>query len=147
MCNCTDPYTVDQCNDWFNGVNASPQMPDCYDFGTNTAPGPGIEQAVDALVTGGSATAFEAILLISDGLPCCGGEVAERAAAGVAAADLAWDSSIHVWSVTYENGGGDFSYNASLVRGMGKAYATPTPEELPAILEEIAKSIPVVLAR
>jgi hypothetical protein len=39
------------------------------------------------------------------------------------------------------------AYLASLVRGYGQFYETPDSTELPAILEEIAKSIPISIVR
>jgi Flp pilus assembly protein TadG len=57
-----------------------------------------------------------------------------------------FDGGVHVWTVTFKNGGGDFSWMGTLVKGMGRAYETPDASELDDIMIEIASSIPVVLA-
>lgn len=145
-CNCAlDYWDGDWCRIYYGGYDEWPWMQDCFDHGYQTAPGPGIDQAIDELLAHGDATSFQALILVSDGLPCCGGLTADRMAHGIEAADRAWEEGIHVWTVTFMNGGGDFSYLASLVRGQGQAYLTPDPSALTAIMLEIQASIPVVL--
>ena len=142
-CNCDIGYYF--CHKYYGNYNGQPWMQDCYDYGSMTAQGPGIDQCVDELLSEGSPTAFKAIVLISDGLPCCSPNSQARAIAAVAAADAAWAEDVHLWSVAYMNGGGDFSFLQSLVRGYGVAFETPDPAELEDIMIEIANSIPIVL--
>lgn len=40
-----------------------------------------------------------------------------------------------------------FAYNSTLITGYGKAYITPTASQLPAILLEIQRAIPVALVQ
>jgi len=141
---CPVPSWYEYCLVYGAGHNQRPGVVDCWSVGINTAPGPGIDQAVDELVAAGDDRAFQAIILVSDGLPCCGADTGPREAAAVAAADRAWANGIHVWSVAFNGGGGDFAFLQSLTRGMGRAYETPNSEELQAIMLEIAASIPVL---
>jgi hypothetical protein len=133
------------CINYYGNYNGQPWMQDCYDYGSMTSQGPGIDQCAEELMTNGNPTAFKAIILISDGLPCCNSNTAARAQMARDAADNAWDNDIHLWSVAYMNGGGDFSFLQSLVRGYGVAFETPDPAELEEIMIEIANSIPIVL--
>ena len=59
--------------------------------------------------------------------------------------DTTFDGGVHVWTVTFNDGGGDFSWMGTLTRGMGRAYETPNSDDLDDIMIEIASSIPVVL--
>jgi hypothetical protein len=141
---CPVPSWQEYCNVYGEGHNMRPAMVDCWSVGINTAPGPGIDQAVDELLAVGDPKAFRAIILVSDGLPCCGENTLPREVAAVVAADRAWSHGIHVWSVVFNSGGGDFEFLQSLTRGMGRAYETPNSEQLEVILLEIAASIPVL---
>jgi hypothetical protein len=141
---CPIPSWPEYCETFFGGHDTRPTMVDCWSVGKNTAPGPGIVQAADELLTHGNDRSFRAMILISDGLPCCGEDTEPRKQAAVDAADYAWANGIHVWSVVYNQGGGDFSFLQSLTRGAGTAYETPDSEQLEAILLDIASSIPVV---
>ncbi|MBW1877132.1 MAG: VWA domain-containing protein [Deltaproteobacteria bacterium] len=141
---CPVPSWQEYCDVYGEGHNMRPSMVDCWSVGVNTAPGPGIDQAVDELLARGEEKAFRAIILVSDGLPCCGADTEPREAAAVVAADRAWANGIHVWSVAFNNGGGDFAFLQSLSRGMGRAYETPDAAALQGILLEIAASIPVL---
>jgi len=141
---CPVPSWPEYCDTFFGGHDARPQMVDCWSVGKNTAPGPGIVQAADELLDHGTDRSFRALILISDGLPCCGDDTAPRKQAAIDAVDYAWANGIHVWSVAYNQGGGDLSFLDSLTRGAGSAYETPDSAELEAILLDIAASIPVV---
>lgn len=145
-CNC-NAYPDDQwwCETYYGAWDGSPQMQDCFAYGYQTAQGPGIDQAVAELTTNGSPLAFQAIILVSDGLPCCDDLTQPRREHALQAVDDAWSAGIHVWTVTFMNGGGDFSFLASLARGQGQAYLTPDASQLRAIMTEIAESIPVVV--
>ena len=132
------------CDDNYGNVNEQPHMQNCFEPAAQTAPGPGIEQAVDQLVAVGNPTSFQAIIVNHDGLPCCGGLTSERTAATVAAVDRAWSEGIHVWVVAFNEGGdADFSFLEGLPRGQGTFYETPDPDDLTGIMLEIAASIPV----
>ncbi|MFT4625012.1 MAG: Flp pilus assembly protein TadG [Myxococcota bacterium] len=147
-----DADLFDECWEWFCeeyylNVDEQPHMPDCHAVGTQTSPGPGIEQAVDQLVSIGNPTSFQAIIVNHDGVPCCGDVTAERTAATVAAVDRAWENGIHVWVVGFNEAGADFSFLDSLPRGQGTFYETPDPDDLTGIMIEIAASIPVTLVQ
>ncbi len=148
-CNCNYwhwDYGPWWCIDHYGNYNGQPQMTSCFDYGSQTSQGPGIQQCTDEFLANGNPTAFQATLMVSDGRPCCGEpKTSDRKAAALAAADLAWENDIHIWSVAYMNGGGSFAFLQSLVRGNGVAYETPDPSELEGIMIEIAASIPVVL--
>ena len=120
-------------------------MQDCHEYGGQTSQAPGIVQCTQELLNAGSPSAFKAIILISDGSPCCNSNTLPRRAAALDAADYAWDNDVHLWSVAYMNGGGDFGFLQELVRGYGVAFETPDPSELEEIMIEIANSIPIVL--
>ena len=59
--------------------------------------------------------------------------------------NTSFEGGVHVWTVTFNEGGGNFSWMGTLTRGMGRAYETPNSNELDDIMVEIASSIPVVL--
>jgi Flp pilus assembly protein TadG len=158
------PYTSQPAN-----YHRAPQMMNCnagntyryYYYDSGTAPGTGIDEAVDHFLEGGTGNEFaiRTIVLISDGKAECvyhstdaraesictaGREVLARAAA--TAAD---EEGISVYSVSY-NETRDARQTAlleSLVRGHGRFYETPDAAELPAILAEIANAIPTTLVR
>jgi len=138
-------YGPNWCIYYYGNYNGQPWMQDCFQYGSQTAQGPGIDQCVRELRNRGNPTAFQAVIVVSDGLPCCGWVTWSRRQHAVRAADNAWRHGIHVWSVAYMNGGGDFRFLQSLVRGYGKAFETPDPAELDEIMIEIAQSIPIVL--
>ncbi len=137
------------CDDGYHNVNEQPHMQDCFDFGAETAPGAGIDQSIDELLASGVPTSFQAIVLVSDGAPCCGDVLtAEREADAVAAADRAWENGIHVWTVGFDAGDtGNLVFLESLQRGMGESYVTPDSDELAAIMIEIATAMPVTLVQ
>jgi hypothetical protein len=100
----------------------------------------------------GNRQAFQAIILISDGLPTCddsgcgstsasdNGKVLTNTAVDNLAAD-----GVHVWTVTFQNGSFDADFMRDLTRGLGKDYVTTNSANLTPIMLEIAASIPVVL--
>lgn len=149
----------------------------------NTAQARGLHQARDEFIARGDSREFQAVILISDGLPTAylsgGGNVGsqyngrtQKREAELVINQLdqggshtyriwlcnssggncqnyvrtaTFQGGVHVWTVTFENGGGNFSWMDSLPRGMGRSYRTPDPSELENIMLEIASSIPVVL--
>ncbi len=135
------------CDTFYGNIDEHPQMPDCFEVGAQTAPGPGIDQAVDQLLLVGNPASFQAVIVNHDGLPCCADDTAERTAATVAAVERAWDNGIHVWVVGFNEDGGDFSFLSTLPRGQGKFYETPDATQLTDIMIEIASSIPVTLVQ
>ncbi len=168
VCNCNVPWyeaacqlnppvegnsaDYDTCWEWFcdieyGNINENPHMQDCFEEGSQTNPGPGVSQAVDEILAKGDPTAFEGIILVSDGLPCCGELVAEREAEGIAAVDYAYDNGIHVWSIGLNDEGDDFTYLEGLIRGYGQFYETPDSDELAGIMLDVATSIPVMLVQ
>jgi len=138
-------YGPNWCVAYYGNYNGQPWMQDCFTYGAQTAQGPGIDQCVAELRKRGNPTSFQAVIVVSDGLPCCGHLTSGRKRDAHRAADNAWRQGVHVWSVAYMNGGGDFRFLQSLVRGYGTAYETPDPSELEGIMVDIAQSIPIVL--
>jgi Mg-chelatase subunit ChlD len=149
-------------------VTTLPMM-DCNEGSTSsdptvdsgTAPGEGIEGGIDLLLEDPSADpyAVRVIVLISDGKPECPYPTHEAALAaaceadrreqGVEAADTAADNGIHVFAVSFNDSGdaAQSAYLASLVRGQGAFYETPDASDLPGILREIARAIPVAVVQ
>ncbi len=130
-----------------------------YDSGTSQ--GAGIDEAVDMLTTSSIGNPFstKVIILISDGYPQCVYTAsdsalqeaceADREQYAYDAADWAAENNIHIFSVSY-NETADATQSAvmeALVRGKGRFYETPDPSELPAILDEIAQTIPIALVQ
>jgi hypothetical protein len=119
-----------------------------------TSPGHGIEAAAAELASSGDVHATKVIILITDGNAECVSEpgscVEYRQDYGVAAADAAYNGEgISIYSVSY-NLAGDLDqteYAASLTRGFGKFYETPTASELADILVDIAKHVPTGVVR
>lgn len=147
-----DPADYPTCWEWFCDVeygnaNGNPQMMDCFDNGSGTSPGPGIDQAVDELLAKGDPTAFQGVILVSDGNPCCAELTDEREAEGVAAADYAYANGIHVWTIGIADEGEDFTYLDNLTRGYGQFFETPDAAELGDIMLDVATSIPVMLVQ
>ena len=65
------------------------------------------------------------------------------------AADLAADSSVSIFSVSFNETYNEeqSAYLESLTRGYGTFYETPDASELPSILAEIAASIPISIVQ
>ena len=123
------------------------------DSGTNQ--GSGLSLAVERLTDPSTTevTALKTIVLISDGKPQCVPEGTvcdtEVAALGVAAADLAAEASISIFSVSFNETYNEeqSAYLELLTRGYGTFYETPDASELPSILAELAASIPVSIVQ
>jgi len=122
--------------------------PNCA--GTHIAPG--LDTATDMFGDRGSEHAQKVIVLVSDGMP----NPASRRAPAVAAADRADAAGISIFTVTltqestggsYGSSGNDAAFNASLVRGFGKAYDTPNAEDLDDLLLLVLAEIPVGLVK
>jgi hypothetical protein len=117
-------------------------------WGTN--PGAGIDQAIEELGDVGHDASFQAVVLITDGLPE-GDDVDGLYDAAEDAVDYAWYSEgVHVWIIGYQNGaagGGAWDWLAGLARGQGNGYLTPDAEDLDDIMVEIATSMPLTLVQ
>jgi hypothetical protein len=96
--------------------------------------------------------AQKVIVLVSDGMP----NPASRRGPAVAAADRADAEGISIFTVTltqegpggdYGSSGNDAAFNASLVRGFGKAFDTPNSEDLDELLLLVLAEIPVGLVK
>lgn len=120
-------------------------------LGTNVAPA--FDTARAMFHDTGSEGAAQAIVLVSDGMP----EPTSRRQPAVTAANRCWADGISIFAVTldrdpgaqYQYGlvGSDAKFNASLVRGFGRAYSTPNSKDLAAILITIANQMPVRLVQ
>ena len=125
-----------------------------YYTDSGTSQGHGIALAESLLNASGDDSALKTIVLVSDGRPqCTNGDTAcdnQRVQYASDTADDAWDNSkIHIWSVSFND-----PYNAtqsalmeSLAKGFGNFYETPDSSELPQILEDIAKAIPIAVVQ
>jgi len=153
------PFTTER---WAEYYHDAPDMISCNegstgawyaDSGTNQ--GAGISLAVEQLTDDSTTepTALKTIVLVSDGKAQCVPEGTvcdeEVAAMGVAAADLAADSSVSIFSVSFNETYNEeqSAYLESLTRGYGTFYETPDASELPSILAEIAASIPISIVQ
>jgi hypothetical protein len=116
-------------------------------LGTNMAPGFDTARAI--FHDTGSDDAAKAIVVVSDGMP----EPSSRRQPAIDAANRCWGDGISIFVVTltqeaggqYGLSGADAKFNAGLVRGFGRAYATPNSKDLTAILVTIANQMPVRL--
>jgi hypothetical protein len=108
-------------------------------IGSCTHPGIGMAQARNQIETRTDLTFFRAMVVSSDGLPTCGGIVADTEA------DKAWAADIHIWSVVFHNGSFDATYMEDLVRGIGFSQISPDAADLPVMFENVAKSLPTTL--
>lgn len=163
--------TLDWCDrsywPWYNYAppiyHEAPQMIACntgadpstywYDSGTNQ--GSGINAALDILTDSDQTSEYslKTIIIVSDGRPQCvpSDAACDNAvgAEGEDAADWAAENNVSIYSVSYNDSydAVQSAYMESLVRGYGRFYETPDATELPAILEEIAQSIPIALVQ
>jgi Flp pilus assembly protein TadG len=136
---------------------SSSYMIPCSSGGDGTAPGPGIQLAAETLIDETRPGTELVIVFVSDGKPeCIGGSTscaATRAEAGRQAAAFAAENGVNIFSVSFCNGcsasaqNAQFAYNRTLVTGYGEAYITPRASDLPVILNEIARAIPVALVQ
>lgn len=127
-------------------------MQDCRVGGNNTNQGAGLELGVQHLRDEGDVGAVKVIVLVTDGEPYgVGSETAVREAYGVEMADWAAANDVNLFVVSFNDPSNraasevkkQSEYCESLVRGFGRFYETPDASELPAILEAIARSIPI----
>lgn len=151
------PFTLPAFADNFH---SAPQMISCNEGGegwadSGTNQGTGLEEAIKGLIDDSTTepTALKTIVLISDGKAQCVPEGTacdeEVADFGIEQADAAASQSISVFSVSFNDTYNESQsrYLESLTRGYGQFYETPNAEELPAILAEIAESIPVSIVQ
>lgn len=113
--------------------------------GSTTNHAPAMYQAINELTDTSkvNATYFKGMLVFSDGLP----NPSTLAPNGVAAADLAWQNDIYIWTVYYAQQAGGIAYMQSLVRGAPTAFAQTSQNaaDLPAMYQAVAKSLPTAL--
>ena len=125
-------------------------MPECS--GTHVAAG---MDAANVLFDGspvGPYSAGQAMILVSDGKPnaraaaqpydgSCGGDCtnADLEAMAVQAADDAWAQGIDVYTVFFDDSNDDnaAAFLESLVRGEGKFFRTPDPDQMSILMFEI----------
>lgn len=122
------------------------------DSGTNQ--GAGLNAAIDMLFDSDTDEhALKTIILVSDGRPQCipSDASCDTAVAleGLDAADYAASSNVSIYSVSFNDtyNADQSAYMESLTRGYGFFRETPNADELPAILEDIAASIPIALVQ
>ena len=128
-------------------------MQDCRVGGNNTNQGSGLQLAVEHLRDEGDVGAVKVVVLVTDGEPygSSSSQTAIREAYGVEMADWAAENDVSLFVVSFNDPANrtgaevkkQSEYCESLVRGFGRFYETPNASELPAILEEIARSIPI----
>ncbi len=126
--------TIDQCD---NGA-----MPPCS--GTNI--GAGLDAAVGILQDMGWDPEFPpSIVLVSDGQPNSslpGYTTADLEQWAIQSANTAGSLGLSIYTVFYSDGGGNAgeAFLAGLVRGDGKAFSTPDPEEIDTLLELVCRA-------
>ena len=154
------PYTTPS---YSEGFHDAPQMMGCntgspiarawQDSGTNH--GEGIAVASEVLLDEGRVPTYslKTIVIISDGKAQCVPEGTscddEVQVFGQEQADLAATEKISIFTVSLNESYDpeQSAYLASLVRGYGQFYETPSAAALPEILEEIASSIPISIVQ
>lgn len=127
--------------------NAAPMI----GSGGGTDQGAGLEVAIDHLLDAGEPTALRVIVLVTDGEPWCSSNSCKNARAQHGEDMAAWaaEENISIYGVSFNesNNADQREYLEGLVTGYGRFYDTPDETELPAILNEIARSIPVSLVQ
>jgi len=132
--------------------------PGAHAFGT--APATGINAAVEEFQSNGIPGNARIIVYVSDGRPQCanGDRMTDAcpAARGVDGTNAAQDAaalgiSIYPVSICEDCTAGartqQFAYNETLVAGYGRAYTSDDYDDLPDILLDIARSIPVAIVQ
>jgi Flp pilus assembly protein TadG len=163
-------WDPDENDGWHNVDPGHANMPDCFGDEGGTDHGVGLTAAIDHLNANADPMAFQAIVMLTDGLannvpypdpgrrpvdhteaftifeegtwPDATKPQASVISGALSEADRAWANGIHVWSVSY---GENNSLMQNLPRGLGGFYETNDPSELEPIFEEIARSMPVLL--
>ncbi len=128
-------------------------MMPCAAGGDGTNQGAGIDLALQTFLDEGDRDALWVILLLSDGKaqcipskPFCD---AGRFALGRASVARAAEHSVHIYTVSYNERYDPVQtgYLEDLTAGMGRFYETPDAAELPAILDRIARNIPIAVVQ
>jgi hypothetical protein len=117
----------------------------------NTDQAPGVQIARNMLNATGNDLAFKAIIVISDGNPCCGSDTGPRRTNFLNQTSAAYSTDdIHVWTVGFGGIDSNLMFDAS--RGLGRPanvtqwnaqYRAPNAAGVEAIVRRIAESIPV----
>lgn len=132
--------------------------PGAHAFGT--APAGGLNAAIEEFDANGIAGNARVIVYVSDGRPQCYNldtmTDSCAAARGVDGQNAALDAAargISIYPVSICEGCSasartqQFAYNETLVAGYGRAYTTDDYDDLPSILLDIAKAIPVAIVQ
>jgi Flp pilus assembly protein TadG len=87
----------------------------------------------------------QALVIITDGIPNCSSSIPNCSnstllANAVAAADKAKSEGIDVFTVYYGTSSSDAAWLATLIRGNGKAFTTPTPSQLAGLMQQVCSS-------
>lgn len=116
-------------------------------IGSCTNPEPALKQAIHQLKTYTDDTYFRGLIFFSDGVPNCNGSGGgtDAISRAYAQATAAWNEDIHIWSILYHNGSFDPSFMNNMVRGIGFSQTSPNAADLPAMYQEVAKSLPTAL--
>jgi Flp pilus assembly protein TadG len=133
-------HILDRWSSW--GPCPSPDDPQ-YDYACQggTYQHRGIDPAVSHLSGSTNRTAFQAIIVISDGNPSSSWAASQF----LRATEDAWDEDIHVWTVAFGQ-----NINHTLMeqatKGVGSYYPLPSSNGLEEVMLAIARSIPVTIA-
>ena len=65
----------------------------------------------------------------------------------IAVANDAWAHDVSIWCILYHNGSFDQDFMEDMVRGSGYFASSPDAADLPALYEQVARSIPTALVR
>jgi Putative Flp pilus-assembly TadE/G-like len=135
-------------------------MPHCSAGGDGTNQGAAIQSSAAQLLAQSRPYETRVIVMITDGIPeCCTVSgihktcsqtdacAVARAADGITQADAAAASDISIFTIQLGADVPGAAYNASLVRGIGVAYATPDGSNLASILTTIAGKIPIAMVK
>lgn len=126
----------------------STMSPDGLFGGSNQ--GAGLLAARNTLTTNDDRDNTQVIIFISDGRPSCPSGTtcqAARIAYAQAQADAAYAAGINIFTISLNSTSSksQTAFMASLVRGYGKAYETPTSADMAKILTAIEQEIPIAL--
>ncbi|MCA9493018.1 MAG: hypothetical protein KC621_23970 [Myxococcales bacterium] len=119
------------------------------EISSNTNPYPALVQAVNELNERADSPDnryFKGIVFMTDGVA----NVPDQTTAennAIAVANYAWAHDISIWTILYHNGSFDEQFMKDMVRGSGYFASSPDAADLPALYEQVAKSIPTALVK
>jgi hypothetical protein len=118
-------------------------------IGSCTNGEPALKQAIYQLKTYTDTTYFRGLIFFSDGEPNCDASGAWDEVGAMnrsyAQATAAWNEDISVWTILFHNGWFDPAFMSNMVRGIGFAQISPNAADLPAMYQQVAKSLPTAL--